>query len=455
VTSRVATTESLATGGLHHSVTPSASDPPETESARPAQPARLKIRSVALINPLGDYGISQYTYELAEGLSRQGVRVTVYAHSGSLKEHLYLPRQHRYLPVLGGLLLRQKSALNAELDPQEPKASATSALALRLATLAPARSRAALRNWVLMIELAWHLRRFRYDVVWTQWPSMGPGTGLFWRLCKLFGLRTAHTVHNVLPHEESPGDKALCSTVYRSSDTLFVHSKAALEEMQEVFPHARGKTFVTHHGLYTLYPRRPQAREPARTRLGIRGDQVAVLFAGGPRPYKNVDAVLAAFAAQCDQRAVLVVVGQESGYADLVPEDPLGRTRRLAQQFGILDRLILIPRHLHIAEVVDLFEAVDALILPYSQSDGSGQLLLGMTYGKFIIASRAGGMEEYLHHYPRCEILQDFEPRSVSQAIGRAVRRIAAAEDPLPLPLPDLQWSNVARAALDLLQRQS
>jgi len=40
-------------------------------------------RSIAMIEPLGDYGIGSYVYELSEGLAAHGVRVDVSTYHGT------------------------------------------------------------------------------------------------------------------------------------------------------------------------------------------------------------------------------------------------------------------------------------------------------------------------------------------------------------------------------------
>ncbi len=403
------------------------------------------IRSIALINPLGDYGISQYTYELAEGLAAHGVAVDVYASGGSRAEDFALARHHRYLPVLGSFLLRQQGAL-------DPTTAASPA-----PVGAPARPmspwRAVARTVGLALELAWHLRRRKYDLVWTQWPTLQAGGHWFWMIAKALGLRIAHTVHNVLPHEEQPGDRRRCASIYHACDTLFVHSRQALREMEANYPEVMAKTRIMNHGLYTLYARRPEAREATRKRLGIEPGQVALLAFGPIRPYKNIELILAALAAGRPEAAVLVVAGREKGYGDSDPGDPVGRTRRLAEQLGIGDRVRFLERGADFAETTEIFEAADVLVLPYSKSYGSGALLLGMTFGKFIVASRTGGMDEYLRDYPRHEMLDGEKPQQAAAALERTIRRVSAGID-APIPaMPELEWRNIARTALDALQR--
>ncbi len=415
------------------------------------------IRTIAMIEPEGDFGIGGYTYELAEGLAANGVRVDVYTLADSTMAHIPLPRRHRVLPVLGRPLFKQGSVIRGEANhgtnAHQKNASHLHHKQGRLWRLRRSRLATKLKRILLPLELALHLRRKGYDLVWTQWPKMGIYGTKLWVLCRILGMRIVHTVHNVLPHEERPGDKALCEAIYNYSHSLIVHSNCSRDELSMLFPEVRNKVIVSRHGTYTMFPRLSCARKKVRQRLDIHDDQIALLFFGGVRPYKNIDAVLAALKEKECQQAVLIVAGRESGYPDLVACDLLGRTRRLVEKLGVANRVRLIPGEFDLRQTAEIFEAGEILVLPYLQTYGSGLLLLGMTFEKFIVASRTGGMDEYLLQYPRCVLLKEVGKAHVAQGISEAISRMRLHE-PIPAQnmIADLQWSNIARHTLRMLE---
>src|SRR5476649_334614 len=61
---------------------------------------------IAVLNPLSDYGINQYVYELCEGLAEHGVTADVYT---SAAPGLPAPRRHRRFSVMGSVLFKQRS----------------------------------------------------------------------------------------------------------------------------------------------------------------------------------------------------------------------------------------------------------------------------------------------------------------------------------------------------------
>ncbi len=411
---------------------------------------------IAIIEPLGDLGIGTYAYELAEALVDEGVEVDVYTapNAGTL----LLPRRHGFFPVLGSALVRQRQAVTTA-----PRAAPSAAAALARATGAPPAQRTsgalplprflkgALRESYVAIELACWLRVRGYDIVWTQWPNLTPRAVSLWTASRAVGLRIVHTAHNVYPHERTAGDRARYGLVYARSDRILVHSEMARDALAREFPQAARKVVVQHHGLYTTYPRDPAARDCMRRQLGVGPDTTLALFFGGVRPYKNVDAAIGAIAADSSRTTALLVAGWEMGYPDSDARDPLGRTRRLAEQAGVLDRVHLRPGPFGYAETSALFEASDVVLLPYLESYGSGLLLLAMSFGKHVVITRTGGMEEYMERYPAHVLLDASSGGAVSAAVQETRERLRT-EPPGPR-LPELEWRHIVRELLPHILR--
>jgi glycosyltransferase involved in cell wall biosynthesis len=407
------------------------------------------LNSVAILNPLGDFGINAYSFELAEGLCADGVSVDVYVNGASPLSELPAARHHHCFPVLGSVLLKQdlKTGYRGDSSLSLPWWATTSVKAEPSGQRSPMfRERA--RQKFLEIELAAHLRRKRYDLVWTQWPEIyGHG---FWATCRRLGMKTVHTVHNVLPHEENSEDVTRLRNVYGNCDRLMVHSEQSRHELVRLFPDVASRAWVMRHGLYTIYPRCSEARKRVREELQIGPAQVACLICGAIRPYKNIDSCLRALR-ELPKDVLLIVAGKESGFADSSAEDALAHTRRGAREFGVEDRVRLIPHFLGRLEMAGLFEAADLLLLPYIKGYGSGLLLLGMTFRKYIVTTDTGGASEYLRNYPCSSLLARGESAEVAAGIREGIRTLQAgtliAE---ATALEELQWTTIARNALQI-----
>ena len=173
--------------------------------------AQGNISRIAILNPLNDYGIAGYTHEFAEGLASNGYEVSVYSDINATLQDLPARRNYELLPVLGKALLKQAALprfTSAAPQTQERTVGAlnfaqsfaggdlslhnatpvsarvpdirihtnTRQLGMRRRFTSPARTvNRNMRDWLriryLSSELAYHLRRKNYDLVWTQWYS--------------------------------------------------------------------------------------------------------------------------------------------------------------------------------------------------------------------------------------------------------------------------------------------
>jgi glycosyltransferase involved in cell wall biosynthesis len=406
-----------------------------------------RARSIALINPLGDYGIDTYTYELGQGLAANGVKIDAYCPVVSRIGELELHPNHRRFNVLGARLGKH---LHTPAQSHAVVAGSPNPASARWATsddIVP-RWRRALRARYLGVELALHLKRRRYDIVWTQWPEMDDYLS-FWNAARWLRLPLVHTVHNVLPHERHEGDAAAYNAVYNAARVLFVHSNPVRDELATLFPDQIAKAVVVPHGAYTFFRRQPNARRKVRDALNIPASAVVLLFCGAVRPYKNIDAAITALAALRRDDVILVVSGSEGGGS---AKDPLARTKELIRQANVEDRVRLLPGFLDAVPMAELFEASDVLLLPYLKSYGSGLLMLGITFGKYIVATRPG-MEEAASQYPRAIILDGDDAVAVREGIEKAIGYVRCDPAPLDTVLPEFQWSNIAAKSLDEVAR--
>jgi glycosyltransferase involved in cell wall biosynthesis len=404
---------------------------------------QLSPRSIALINPLGDFGIDTYTHELARGLAANGHFVDVYAADSSCIPVSDLPGTYRRFAVLGSRL--PTVLRNANQTQPHPGAGA-------LSTKQKARSDAVAwapwaRHFFLAGELALHLKRSNYDFVWTQWPDLASYRA-FWGAASLLRIPLVHTVHNIFPHERNEGDLKMCQRAYRAARVLFVHSVSVRDELALHFPAYAAKAVTMAHGTYTLYPRCPDARAILRAQLNI-PDAAVVLFLPGVQRYKNVAACIDALSSLGRRDVFMVIAGRDRG----APEnDPLRDTREQACAAGIESQVRLMPGYLETHAMSELFEAGDVLMLPYSKSYGSGLLMLGMTFGKYVIATRPG-MEEAASRYPRAIMLDSTDPSEIARGVKVAIERVIADPAPLMHIAPEFDWRNIAASCIKDIRR--
>ena len=141
----------------------------------------------------------------------------------------------------------------------------------------------------------WHAFATSADIVHIQWWSLPlfPVCLTFALAAKLRRMPVVITVHNVLPHEASPGFIFASRMLYSLADHLIVHSEVNRTQLLEHF-----QCDVEHVSCIPMGVEAPAThpadQESARDRLGIPAHRPTLLFFGTIRSYKGLDGLLRA-----------------------------------------------------------------------------------------------------------------------------------------------------------------
>jgi glycosyltransferase involved in cell wall biosynthesis/SAM-dependent methyltransferase len=240
--------------------------------------------------------------------------------------------------------------------------------------------------------------------------------------------------HNVLPHENRPGDRVLSRAVLGRCDSLLVHSSQQAE-------------------LAASLTARPVHVAPLPPHLPVRvlaesGDDAGkaprrhLLFFGIVRPYKGVDLLLRALADVPDVR--LTVAGEFWGSTE--------RYERLIGELGIGDRVTLLPGYVPGERIGQLFERSDALVLPYRGGTATQNVALAHAYRRPVVATTVATMAEQVDDGVDGLVVA---PGDVG-ALARALTRLYDEPDLLPrlragvrAPRPDEAWAVYIRTLTD------
>jgi glycosyltransferase involved in cell wall biosynthesis len=202
-------------------------------------------------------------------------------------------------------------------------------------------------------------------------------------LARLLRYRLVWTVHNALPHEGHPVDRALRWLLVRSA-RLVVHAEAA----RAAVPQRRRPAAVVPHGHYVgCYPDVLPAADARRT-LGLGADARVFVCFGQVRAYKGVGALLDAFAELPGPRLRLVIAGRPATDADA--EIVRSAARRDAR---VQAHLAFVPD----AEVQRFLKAADFVVLPYRDVLTSGTGLLALSFARPLVVPRRGCLIELEH----------------------------------------------------------
>ena len=220
--------------------------------------------------------------------------------------------------------------------------------------------------------------------VFMHWmPFFGPAFGTIARRLRRRGVPSVAVVHNALPHERRPGDRALTRYALGACRGLVVLSdgvRADTDTLGLGIPVVR-----TDHPSYDVFgPAVPQI--DARAALGLPARAPVFLFFGFIRRYKGLHVLLDAMARVRARvpEAQLVVAGEF--YADeaalRAKIDALGGAVRLD------------ARYVPDAEVGRYVCACDAVVQPYVSATQSGVAQIAFHFERPVITTDVGGLAE-------------------------------------------------------------
>lgn len=313
-------------------------------------------------SPVWSGGLADYAHEQAQALAKIGVQVTLLTSPAYSKADASLYEQRRTLKTAGAF----KSPI-----PLLGKSVFVTHLLQNYATLARTIQREGFQ-YVLFGSYAEYLAP-----LWVR------------SLCRLAdqGVRFGAVVHDpVRGHVVGPlwWHRRSIACAYSFLQEAFVHEAI---ELDTVKPMLRLRTTVIPHGAYHFSPPQ-QSREQARSQWQI-PDQARVLLSFGHiRDGKNLDLALKAIA-DCSTDVYLVVAGAVSSGT----QRPVGYYQDLAANLGIADRCRWLTEFIPEAQVGNLFNACDAILLTYSASfqSASGVLNVAAAYRRPCIASGGQG----------------------------------------------------------------
>lgn len=233
------------------------------------------------------------------------------------------------------------------------------------------------------------IKTIQPDVVDIQWIAPQHGLILIPLMSSLRRASTAKillTVHNVLPHETWPFNRALSRWAFRLSDRILVHAESLKDELVKNFGENPDKIVTIPHGICANGDiRTTKAR--ARGHLGIK-EKLVILFFGFVRPYKGLEYLLEAFAKIRHRFDVALVIAGEFF------EGPSRYQKKLEKE-GILESTYLFPRYISYEEVSLFFSAADILVQPYVRFSGqSGVTQTAYMHSVPVVATSVGGLPE-------------------------------------------------------------
>lgn len=289
------------------------------------------------------------------------------------------------------------------------------------------------------------LRR-RPDVVVHQGPlKLAWLDGLVVRLVRLCGVRTAVTVHDLLPHYPKKWSAAEYGFYYRSFDRVIVHSEAARQGV--IHLNVTAPILVVPHGAYDIFRFTGVTRETARHRIGLNSQDFVVLFFGHLEPRKGLLEFIevAQRLSNLEQFKFVIAGGNDMEHHGAQYAAAIEAAKAMS---NVLVRDERIP----FEEVENYFAASDLVALPYREGTTSGVLKLAIAFEVPVIASRVGDLPEQV---PAGGGLMIDAGEGMAAALAAAIVEVADAPEHfrggMRLAAQACDWTPIARAYYDFI----
>ncbi len=207
---------------------------------------------------------------------------------------------------------------------------------------------------------------------------------------RLLDVSVVWTIHNLADHEgRSPRiERVVRHAASRLCNRIIVHCRAAREEVARAYhlpASVKDRIDVVPHGHYVGSYADDLTRQEARERLDFDEGEVVFLYFGLIRPYKNVPDLIRTFSTIDDEDARLLVVGNpwtddlEREIRDLCTPD---------------DRIRPVLEFVPDEDIQLYMNAADVTVFPFSEVLTSGTTMLGMSFGRPVVAPREGCVGE-------------------------------------------------------------
>lgn len=214
---------------------------------------------------------------------------------------------------------------------------------------------------------------------------------------KVRGKRIAFTAHNVNQARRDSKDSVLnrvtLTIQYKLCDHIFVHTEKMKRELCQDFGVAEKAVTVIRHPVNNAFPDTELTSAEAKQRIGLEGQERAILFFGRIRPYKGIEHLLAAFQLlTSNNQAIyrLIIAGEPKKGS----EDYLHEIKQTIKNQFIQDQVILRIQFIPDNDMELYLKAADVLVLPYKDIFQSGVLFLAYSYGLPVVATDVGSFRE-------------------------------------------------------------
>lgn len=297
-----------------------------------------------------------------------------------------------------------------------------------------------IRGVMDMLRVYRRIKAFRPDVLHVQ-------ENTDWRIYLIAWLlgygKVVLTVHDVFQH---PGDKrrwiswVAMRFLRRRAGKIIVHGDFLKEQFTKISPRYAGKTFVVHHGAYSIF--RQWDDGP------VIEEESTILLFGRLGRYKGIEQIIEA--APLVKASVpglkIIIAGSAEG-----KEDYFGDLRERMEGDPVFE---LHDRFIANEEVPVFFQRASLVVLPYIEASQSGVISIAFAFGKPVVATSVGGIPEVMEDGRTGFLVPPGDHLALADGIIRILKdsglRRSMAERALGKSRTDLSWDMAARKTAEV-----
>ena len=232
-------------------------------------------------------------------------------------------------------------------------------------------------------------------------------------IMKVLGVKIIWTVHNLKNHENKNRDieNIFCIIIAKIANGIIAHCDASKLNILALYKIKENKVYSIPQGNYLNVYRGDHTRQESKEILGLNDNDFTFLFFGLIRPYKGILRLIESFQTVSSESARLIIAGriEDKKHTELLRKKAKN-DYRIKLKFGYIDN----------DKIAIYLKAADIVVLPYEDIINSGSAILGMSYGKVIIAPRIGCIPEILKN--QYDMLYDpAKPNSLAKKIEKAL----------------------------------
>lgn len=289
-----------------------------------------------------------------------------------------------------------------------------------------------------------YILKSRPDVVlfesWIKYPMV---EWLLVLLFRIFGIRMALTIHDLLPHYPKPWSRLVLSCYYRCFDRLVVHSQRSVDGLLAMG--VKTKPLLIPHGVYDIFNFDQLTREEVLPKFpAVKKEDFVVLFFGHIETRKGILEYLAASKLLSGDQTIKFLVAGGNSLS--------GTASQTFETYRTAGNVILHDEMIPMDQVQHYFTLANAVVVPYLEGTTSGVVKLAMAFGKPIIATDVGDFSETLNDWAGLLIGLDDIARNLSEAIINIRDEYAKLMSDLNQTKDKYQWDRIASLHIHYLK---